>query len=293
MQTHHLTALACIAFAGCGGGAESHDLGTTADSLPVALNTDNSAPVTSLEPWAGTWIGEAQDPLVAGPDGTAGIYRFPSGERRFELEIIPPGSASLVFGDEAPPPAPVDFEAGYPPGVDYLGNVPGAPAAPGEALAANVALPPVEGFQYALSLQSEPDGLLRFYYSSNQAFGDWCAGQVPQPEVRGYGCLGAASSSYRPPVPEGADSSTCTLDRAADGDAGDTPVDCNKLILCTPGRSVCSCTQDGCGINGDVKSGLFLRSSGNELIGSFVQSAFTAASGHLTTLGAVRFRRAE
>jgi hypothetical protein len=292
---------ASVVLAGCSGGDQPSNLGNTGDHLQ--LEPPTTAAVT-LEDFNGHWIGEAEDPLALTLDGDPGVYRFPSGSSAIRLDIVQGQQGTISFGDPTPPPPPTNFDVGYPEGVNYMS----------EALFEATALPPVEGFVYRVdalygtfnfpvdSLTDEvplKDGVVRLSYRQNDLFDEWCQAQVPSGDLAGNNeiCL---------PTPEGTNGgygfgadteSDPPICHIADGTSIDSPgveVDCNQAYLCGISRTpICTCGGDQCFSDSSQRPSLYLRQVGDELVGTFGSSAFYAESGQLTSLGTVRFRRAE
>jgi hypothetical protein len=288
----------CAAFSlvlGACGQADSgtlHHLGDTAAASDVA---DVSTPkLTDLE---GSWVGEAEDPLAPAVNGAPAVYHFPSGATQIHLDYNPAkrsrseANGTLYFGADAPPPPPSNFDVGYPEGVNYFEN----------GLTAQT-LPPLEGFRYTLTAKGGSgvewltdadvsDGVFRFYVSQNEVFQDWCAAQpsLPLLDGRTYTCVG--TQGY------GASTDGCEMVQPglpADGVNPMIPVDCGKLFLCaglpTP---LCQCNTQSCTANVVNDYGLFLHRQGEEFVGSFVQTPFIDAKGSPTSVGTVRFHRAD
>jgi hypothetical protein len=276
-----------------------------------ALDPGAPASPATVEDFAGNWVGEAEDPLAPSNGTGPGLYHFPSGSTEFHLELTlqnvlsdrepPRGSAetprlegSLYFGADDPPAPASDFDVGYPVGVDY-----GSPA-----LLAARTLPPVEGFRYSLLVQDQggivdlrylnddalTDGVLRLFLTQNEVLNDWCEAQTPVAMLDGsYNCTG--SQAY------GAGSENCTMlppGVVADGKGVPEPVDCGKLYLCQASSvPICACSAKACNATSLATYGLFVRRSGEELVGSFTQTAFLDSRGELTSVGTVHFHRAK
>jgi hypothetical protein len=275
----------------CGGGVDSHNLGDTAAGIEVS----SAAPTTGLADFTGTWIGEAEDPLGAWQAGVPAIYHFPSGASEIHLDVRPALSSYLTFGG-APPPAAPDLDASYPPGMDYATK----------ALWHSTALPPVEGFTYALDGEAftgpgqrpVPDGVLHLSFASNEGLTPWCEAQtrmlsLQNPNAQGpFNCMGGLDWNYQsdadpslPPVPH-----ECDVDGS--------PVDCGKYFLCVGSVPLawdvnpkCICNDKGCEVDGTPSSDLFLSRDGDDLIGVLSNSVFLRGSGSLAALGQIRFHR--
>jgi hypothetical protein len=293
---------ASVVLAGCSGGDQPpSNLGNTGDDLQLE---PPATPAATLEDFNGHWIGEAEDPLAITTNGEPGVYRFPSGSSTIRLDLIPGEVGTLSFGDATPPAPPTNFDVGYPEGVNYLSD----------ALFTATVLPPVEGFAYTVSTLSGSatlpvnqllveelleDGVARLSYYQNEVFQEWCAGQVPS------GGVGGDNNELCLPTVEGSnggygfgaetgDDPHCVLSDGSDIDAPSTEVDCNQAYLCGISQApVCTCNGYQCSTNGAIQPGLFLRRVGDELIGTFAKAAFYAESGQLTSVGTVRFHRAE
>lgn len=293
---------ASVVLAGCSGGDEPpSNLGNTGDDLQLE---PPATPAPTLEDFNGHWIGEAEDPLALTPDGEPGRYRFPSGTSAIRLDLVQGVQGSISFGDATPPPPPTNFDVGYPEGVNYLSD----------ALFETTVLPPVEGFVYRVSALygsvsipvdsltdevSLNDSVLRLSYYQNEVFQEWCSHQLSSGGVEGDNnelCLPTLEGSnggYGFGAETG-DDPHCVLSDGSSIDAPANEVDCNQAYLCGISQApVCTCSGYQCSSNGSSQPGLFLRRVGDELIGTFAKAAFYAESGQLTSLGTVRFRRAE
>ncbi len=145
------------------------------------------------------------------------------------------------------------------------------------------------------------DGIVRLSYRQNDVFDEWCMQQIPT------GDLGSNENAICLPRLAGVeggygfgasagDDPHCTL---GDGSIENTAapgvaIDCNQAYLCGISQpSICTCGGDQCYANGSTTPGLILRRSGDELVGVFSEATFYAESGQLTSLGSVRFRRAD
>ena len=274
--------------------------------------------------FAGRWIGSAEDPLALG--GGDATYRFPSGSRRFVLDIEPSldefgneeVDVRIVFGDAEPLPAPVDPEAGYPVGVsyrelltydeqDFVGTNP------------DQRLPPFEGFDYRAWMPSSftgengelllGDGLLLLSFNANEPLDAWCQLQTPH-EVPGapgsFQCseqfggqidvnpdgTGASCGLWAPPNEDACPAEPSFEDFATCVDFGE-PIaftNCDKLFLCS--QDFCQCDESAC-VAGDSSTQVVLRREGDELVGVFSGAAFLNARNMKTPLGEVRLRRAD
>lgn len=288
--------------AGCSAGDDSpSNLGNTADDLQL---DPPAPPPATLEDFSGRWIGQAEDPLAVTPDGEIGSYRFPSGSSAIRLEFFRGQPGTISFGSETPPPPPTNFDVGYPEGVNYFSD----------GLFYTSVLPPVEGFRYALDAQfgfspfpvefvddvAVADGVLRLFYKQNEVFRDWCSQQLPGGAgMTGYpscglGYEGAPGSGFG--VGSREDDVCYISDGTIDEQYGPPrETSCGRAYLC--GQSIapiCVCNADSCTIDATTSTpGLFLRRVGDELIGTFAKANFYAESGQLTSVGTVRFRRAE
>lgn len=292
----HASALACgstlLLLAACSGGADSHNLGDTAEGIQAT-----AAPrATVMDDFKGSWIGVAEDPLAPRRAGEPAIYHFPSGASQIRFEFPePPNSyvttSYVTFGEGEPPPWPASLDAGYPPDVDYRANW------------YSTYVAPVEGFTYELGALNYdfggfpppaevPDGVLHLVYLTNEAIAPWCDAQTASPTPSGYSCLGGAAAGFSiehsgaPPI-------ECIVDEA--------PVDCGKYYLCAQAANgyggpaagappPCACTEGGCQINGTL-SDLFLSRDGDDLVGIFSNTGFSRAGGTFSALGQVRFHR--
>jgi hypothetical protein len=279
-------------------GAALHNLGDT--DAPLAV--DAAPKVTDL---AGSWVGEAEDPLGASVNGAPAVYHFPSGATQIHLDfnvatkqrLRSETKGTLYFGADDPPPPPSNFDIGYPEGVDYNQS----------ALSAAPTLPPVEGFRYTLFAQigtmlediqwltdaDVSDGVFRLSLTQNEVFEDWCAAQpnVPLLDGKTYTCLGTQGYLWGNDGP-------CEMVRpglpARGVNSDDVPVDCGKLFLCEVSTTpICRCDSMRCYVNQDNHYGLFLRRQGEELVGSFAQTPLLDANGAPTSVGTVRFHRAD
>lgn len=273
-----------------------HELGYTNGAVSGSDDGVGAPPPPVAElasEFAGVWIGEADDPfaLQSNAADAPPSYRFPSGSKRLRLELIPSGSgffstATLTFGEGAPPPPATDPDIGYPvaPGFDI--DAPGA-------IDGSVR-PPTEGFIYSLgagpvaalrdleaagltlfeleALTDEGrvlDGMLRLSFTPSELLGSWCALQTSEscPAHRGY---------------QVGNDGTCFH--------GDDvfPTDCQKMALCEVGA--CYCEEGGCSYSGD-RTELTLRLSDGGLVGLFSGAVFVNERGFQQPLGTVHFRR--
>jgi hypothetical protein len=279
-------------------------------------NTDEESVVGEAPPpvrprdFLGTWIGEVEDPLAVAEGSARTIHQFPSGSTQVRLEyVLAPeqgegyARGTLTFGAGSPPPSPPDLDVGYPPGAGYFDGTE-------SDLIQSALLPPTEGYPYTVSRGSDfydvttliddelSPGFIRFWFTPHELFNDWCTQQVPHlvDEVGRYSCV----RGYMANTPRDANGhvAQCTIVPVLFPEAPRTrgippePVDCDKLYLCDPlfGPPVCACLEEGCFVD-YLPVGLFLRFDGDELVGSFTQGLFRGKDGHISTLGAVRFRR--
>jgi hypothetical protein len=152
-------------------------------------------------------------------DGYAEAYTFPtSNSDRVRLNLDTSGVGTIEVGEGAPLPAP-SAEVGYP--VD-----------PYSAFR--------DGFQYPVQGARIEAGRIRFGVNSGDVYDAWCALQTPvpmTPQASSYGCLPNLGAM----ISNGGES--C----AQRDEAGvEIPVDCQKLMLCGFGSSVCTCTAMAC-----------------------------------------------
>jgi hypothetical protein len=278
----------------------THDLGYTAEDL--TRNEEPSLPpVAELSSeFAGTWVGEADDPLalLSGADVSPPAFVFPSGSSRIVLELHTPDrepgevgyvTGTIRFGQGVLPPA-TDPDLGYPVDPDFRVASAG--------LGDTSVLPPFEGFAYsvgsgvglrelaAIGLDVEDeldflnegrvvDGMLGLSYLPAEVFGSWCALQTQD------SCPSNEQISW--------DDETAECFMGIDF----TPMDCQKASQCYSG--ICSCADDGsaCGHSLESFSELTLRFSDDGLVGLFSGAVFVNERGFAQPLGTVRFRRAE
>jgi hypothetical protein len=273
----------------------THDLGYTAEDL-TRSEEPSVPPVAELSTdFAGTWIGEADDPLalLSGADVSPPVFRFASGSSRILLELnenpdFPYVSGTITFGEGVLLPA-TDPDLGYPvdPGFRITSSVIGDDSI----------RPPFEGFAYStapgitsrelgalgLDLQGETDffnagrivdGKLDLPYLPTEVFGGWCALQT-------------------------ADSCPSNQQVSWDDETGEcfsglefTPMDCQKVAQCA--SNSCSCLDDGsaCSYSVERLSALTIRLSDDGLVGLFSGAVFVNERGFQQPLGTVRFRRA-
>jgi hypothetical protein len=273
-----LCSLTLLALAACQSEAlPVQDLGNTTDQL----STEPEPPVA--DPFEGQWLGEAQDIFGILPDGSIPPYAFPSGSTKITLEVSKDETGyeevRLTFG-EGTLPAP-ERGLAWPPGFD-------AYAASISSLA--LFIPPFEGFAYRLErdpgrlIGNEPD-LLALQFDRHQPYEEWCALQPSLPQGDGdYDCIGAAGLAGGDPPND-----PCIK---SNPDGTEEPIDCNLAGLCLPfSVPVCSCDRDGCERTSAVPSSLWLRISGDQLIGSIGTAFETELPGVFLPLGLIRFRR--
>lgn len=280
---HHLRAaslasVALLALAACQSEElPVQDLGNTSDQLSTV------EPEQGADPFEGVWVGEAQDIFGMLPDGSIPSYAFPSGSKRITLEVTTDETGSreykLSFG-EGTLPAP-ELGVAYPPGFDaYSASLSGLA----------LFIPPFEGFEYRLEqdpgriIGNEPN-LLALQFDRHQPYQEWCSLQPALPQGDGdYDCIGAAGLAGGDPPND-----PCIKQNP---DGTEEPVDCNLAGLCVPfSGPVCSCDRSGCKATTAPPSQLWLRTSGEELIGSIGTAFESAVPGVFLPVGLIRFRR--
>jgi hypothetical protein len=283
---------------------------TTDDDTPDEGDMGDAPTGFGASDFTGIWVGEADDPLASSAGAEPAIYQFPSGSTQIRIEYETNDDGVLVdpritFGEATTPPA--FGSVGYPAGTKYRSAI--------ESQAA--VLPPVEGFWYRLWASGElvdfasdtrtlldegvQDGIIHFSYLANEAFEEWCSGQLPFPvAVPGinvaspYNCANAPLGGFPiddPRVPN----ETCTYNpfnpEMPDVLEPEHTIDCWHLTLCDAASGpICGCIEQGCSVN-PAMSELSLRRDGDELIGTFSLAVFFRSDWSLTTLGAVRFHR--
>lgn len=289
------TLVLALAFASACNTSPTHDLGYTADELTAA--EPSVPPVAELSTeFAGTWIGEADDPLalLSGADVSPPAYLFPSGSSRIVLELTQRDgeayvSGTLTFGDGVVPPA-TDPDRGFPIDPDFR-------LTPNNIGDSSIR-PPTEGFAYSTSPGIGPrelapldlgaideieffeqgrvvDGKLDLSFLPTEVFDSWCALQTAE------SCPSNVQVTWDDVTNE------CTM--------GDdfTPMDCQKVSLCS--SDVCECPADGSACSASIQriAELTVRFSDDGLVGLFSGAVFVNERGFQQPLGTVRFRRAE
>jgi hypothetical protein len=291
------TALALVLGAMACNETPLHDVGDTSRDL----SDSNEAPLPPVaefaNDFAGVWIGEALDPLAlaSNADDSPPSFRFPSGSTRIRLElrggaVYPQGE--LTFGDAVPPPPATNPDIGYPVAdPDFDINAYGAIYGRLNT--------PIEGFPHpvlggaasptdinVLGLTSEAareeffaegriaDGRLDLAYATTAVFNSWCELQT---------------------------SATCPQNEGflVDNDGacffGDqqTPIDCQKLALCSSNVCFCETSPELDYCTGQVENGsvLSVRLSDDGLVGLFSNAIFLNERGFQQPIGTVKFHR--
>lgn len=293
------TALALVVGATACNETPLHDVGYTSRELSGS-NEESDAPLPPIAEFAndftGVWIGEALDPLAlaSNADDSPPSFRFPSGSTRIRLELrggdlYPQGD--LTFGDAVPPAPATNPDIGYPVAdpdfdINAYGAIDGSVRTPTEGFPH----PVLGGSSGArdinvLGLTSEArdeffaegriaDGKLELAYATTAVFTSWCELQT---------------------------SATCPPNEGfvVDNDGacffGDqqTPIDCQKLALCSSNVCFCETTPelDYCTGQIEQSSVLTLRLSDDGLVGLFSNAVFLNERGFQQPIGTVKFHR--
>jgi hypothetical protein len=164
-------------------------------------------------------------------------FAFPSGSAAMKLTVSIDAqgvaTGAIVFGQGTPPAPVVDPTVGYPP--DFAAQVlkhGGASPTPSWFYMA-------EGYAYPIDGTLDAEHL-QFKASLSQLWSDWCVLQLP-PGLD-FGPCFTLPSGRQYGATYSADLQKCSVTNYVEV----LPVDCGRLILCTGGASVCSCTTSGC-----------------------------------------------
>jgi hypothetical protein len=198
--------------------------------LNIGNTGENGGTTLTLTSYAGNWVGHAEA-WSFGADGSDQVA----------LTLDASGNGTVQVGN-TPLPPPTDPDHEYPP----------------NARDAQVVV--WEGFGYPLRATRVEAGRLQFGVNTSDVYAAWCGLQTPFllytiPAGPDGGLVAVYGCGPNPSAPAAVDAGASAADggymcTAVGADGVARPIDCDKLYLCGPPETVCTCTATTCTAGG-------------------------------------------